>query len=143
MNKKEEARAQLAALEQWRAALLQVIEAPDEAVEKKPLLDHSFAAELVYPANRLLESRVSKAYEEAINTLLDLRRQPGSEAPIDGKRQWFINGAGHAVSRFGNEYKICMVCPPFGTQESAEAARDVVGLDRVLRMYNTLHGRYE
>lgn len=141
MNKTE-ALKRLDALETEAAALRRIIEAPEpvENVEKKPLLTHSFTAKMVYPGNPLVGSDVSDGYAKAINTLLDLRRQPGSEAAEDGERQWVIWPDG-SVFHSNWQNKTSYISPMFDTEASAIAARDAVGLDRILRMYNTLHGR--
>lgn len=139
MNKTE-ALKRLDALETEAAALRRIIEAP-EPVEKKPLLTHSFTADMVYPGNPHVGSNVSDAYAEAFNTILDLRRQPGSEVAEDGKHQWYINSNGVVAYTADLEWKLQQLCTMFDSEASALAARKAVGFVRILRMYNTLHGR--
>lgn len=121
------------------AVLRKTIEAPEPA-EKKPLLDHDFVADMVYPGNPHIGSTVSGAYANAINTLLDLRRQPGSEAAVDGKEQWFIDANGEIV-RWRTDLKMSLLCPPFDSHDSALAAKEAVGWGRIKKMMDTLHGR--
>lgn len=161
---KEQAQARLSAIEDGlrtlndeAAALRSIIEAP-EKVEKKPLVQAAdepgypillgcrptgFAAGNEVRGLQGFETRTqAQAYAEAFNTLLDLRRQPGSEAAEDGKPQWVIWSDG-SVSVFHSNWqnKTSYISPMFDTEASALAAREAVGLDRILRMYNTLHGR--
>lgn len=152
MNKTE-ALKRLDALETEAAALRSIIEAP-EKVEKKPLVQ---AKEKVgyavlhgndgYGAGVSLRFRNSfetleqaEAYADAFNTLLDLRRQPGSEAAESLTKQWYINSNGVVAYTANLEWKLQQLCPMFDSEASALAASDAVGLDRILRMYNTLHG---
>lgn len=139
------------------AALRSIIEAPES--EKKPLVQakdkpgfpilmqtncNGFTVGFEQRNMQAFETvEQARAYAEAFNTLLDLRRQPGSEAAEDEKRQWLIRGDGDVEWFAMLVAKIENTCPCFDSKESAEAARDAVGLDRVLKMYNTLHGRYE
>lgn len=153
MNKTE-ALKRLDALETEAAALRSIIEAP-EKVEKKPLVqakelfgytglhgDEGYVgSSMTSYRNGFATKSQAAAYAESFNTLLDLRRQPGSEAAEDGKEQWYMRGDGMLFSCFGLVSKLSEICPPFDTKESALAARDAVGLDRILRMCNTLHGR--
>lgn len=157
---KEQAQARLSAIEDGlrtlndeAAALRQIIEAP-EKVEKKPLVQAKdqagsfvqwgsagYFASKFGGINAFETPAQAQAYADAFNTLLDLHRQPGTEPAEDGKYQWIIRGNG-GVDRFSPLYvKLESICPPFDTKASALATREAVGLDRILRMYNTLHER--
>lgn len=147
MTDKTEALARLArldAIEREAAELRRIIEAPEtlKAVVKKPLLpDCIIRAHLAWSGTPNAGHKDVQAYAEAFNTLLDLRRQPGSEAVEDNKKQWGIYYKGDVWSASFLSYKLSEVCPWFDSQEAAEAAIEAVGKDRIIRMMNTLHGR--
>lgn len=149
VSKEQAARARLSAIEDGLRtlndeveALRSIIEAP-EPVEKKPLLPETILRVEMIISNGadLKDAAAWQAYAEVFNTLLDLRRQPGSEAAEEGKTQWFIDGEGFAAIWQSTPNKITQICPCFDSGDSALAAREAVGLDRILHMYNTLHGR--
>ena len=154
MSKTEEALQRLGALENEAAALRRIIEAP-EPVEKKPLVQakdkkgypvfHSkagyYGSGALYDGHSFETEDQAQSYAEAFNTLLDLRRQPGSEAAVHEIDQWGIDGSGKVFSVGALYRKVELLCPMFATEEAAEAARDAVGLKRILSMYHTLHGR--
>ena len=79
----------------------------------------------------------AEAYRDAFSVMLELRRQSGSGAQRVG---FVINDAGctqHVVTN------MCFaLCPPFPTEELAEAARDAVGRDRIIAAYKTLTGDF-
>ncbi len=78
-------------------------------------------------------------YYYAIDTMLELRQQPGSEAAKDGVRQYLISFDCDVENRT-TTYKIGMISPCFKTEEHAEAAIKAVGADRIARMFKVLHG---
>lgn len=124
------------------AALRRIIEAP-EPVAKKPLVqpERGKTGIGLNWSGRFWSLAQARAYGDAIDTLIDLRRQPGSEAAEDVKYQWNIAGRGEIQKLRSLELKISEICPWFDSEESAEAAIAAVGKDRILRMMNTLHGR--
>jgi hypothetical protein len=141
MNKTE-ALKRLDALESEAAALRSIIEAP-ESVEKKPLIwsDDDHYSTLVV-STRVQHQSVGDAYADALLTLLDLRRQPGSEAAVDGKRQWYITATGEA-GNWTTQHKLQILCPMFDSEASAFAAKEAVGWERIKKTMDTLHGRIE
>lgn len=146
----------LDAIEEEAAKLRQILEAPEQ-VEKKPLVqakrlrgysvvhsnDGYVSSDMTYFANGFATKSQAQAYAEAFNALLDLRRQPGSEAAEDGKEQWFIRGDGVLFNMNVLRYKLSEISPPFDSKASALAAKEVVGWDRIKKMMDTLHGRIE
>ena len=87
----------------------------------------------------------SAVYWDAIDTMILLRRQPGSEAPKTD-RQWTIDySRGHVIlETWGGEHnlrsQVSRISPSFGSQAHAKAAIDTIGEDRLIRMFETLHG---
>lgn len=84
------------------------------------------------------------AYAEAIDTLLLLQKQPGTQRP-NGSRQYLFeyNFAGNSVDVDWYQsirYKYSFIGPCFTTKEYAERALWTVGKDRIIRMILTLHG---
>ena len=158
MNKTESIEAlkrRLDALETEAAELRKALESP-EPVEKKPLVqaqrmrgysvlhsnDGYVSSNMTFFANGFATKSQAQAYAEAFNTLLDLRRQPGSEPVVDEKSQWSIAGDGEILEGWSYEiHKITELCPWFDSEESALAAKEAVGWDRIERMMNILHGR--
>lgn len=146
MNKTESIetlKRRLDALETEAAELRKALEAP-EPVEKKPLIWTDQHNAWLLDSDEIgcvQNQKVAARYAEAFNTLLDLRRQPGSEAAVDGKAQWFIDGTGRVFLYSELHLKLSEICPPFDSKTSARAALAVVGWDRIKRMYYTLHGR--
>jgi len=102
-----------------------------------------------YAHGNLFQSEViAKAYAEALDTLLLLRHQPGSERACGDRTQYIIRltgdmgrlrVAGFDDTRLKAEY----VTPCFVSQHWADLAIETVGADRILRMFKTLHGVYE
>jgi hypothetical protein len=78
-------------------------------------------------------------YFDALNTMLELRQQPGSEAAKDGVRQYLISFDCDVENRT-TTYKIGMISPCFKTEEHTEAAIKSVGADRIQKMFQVLHG---
>lgn len=159
MNKTESIetlKRRLGALEAEAAELRKALEASEqEPVEKKPLVqaqrsrgytvlhsnDGYVSSEMMFFANGFATKSQAKAYAEAFNTLLDLRRQPGSEAAVDGKEQWFVSYSGIAEYSESLGRKAERIFPFFDSHDSALAAMEAVGWDRIKRMMDTLHGR--
>ena len=91
------------------------------------------------------DTNVAHAYADALDTLLMLRHQPGSEVARDEEAQWAIecsdDGKSLRLSSWGCiNYKVPYLSPCFSTREAAQAAIDTIGADRILRMFRTLHG---
>lgn len=144
MNKTEAIetlKRRLDALETEAAALRKIIEAP-EPTAKEPLLPDGIAFACIEgPELGKLARNARIAYADAFNTLLDLRRQPGSEAAVDGKAQWYVNYSGVAEYYETLGRKAECISPFFDSPDSALAAKEAVGWDRIKRMMDTLHGR--
>lgn len=94
--------------------------------------------------NMFQTDKLADAYAEAIETMLLLRHQPGTEPALAKKVQLVIS------PRFGpDRLQICewssmdikaeYLSPCFQTQDAAQAAIDTIGADRILRMFKTLH----
>lgn len=94
--------------------------------------------------NHFPDLATAQAYADAFSTMLELRRQPGSE-PVKEDSQWRIevdtccNELLVTYSRSLN-YKLSRISPCFATQEQAQAAVKAVGKGRILAMFKTLHG---
>jgi hypothetical protein len=142
MNKTE----RLKALQAEYAAKFQAIvdepEAPEPVGSLLPQNWGPYCCHMI--AQEAFKSRDQmKAYASAINTLIELRRQPGTEKPDDSKRQWNIGiTSGEVKPCFynGANVRMDMISPCFATEEQAEAAKEKIGADRLKQMFNTLHG---
>ena len=81
-------------------------------------------------------------YSKAVETMLLLRRQPGSSAAKDGD-QYVIctRNTGFRIEKwFAVECKTEFISPCFASKQAAQAAIDSIGKDRIIHMFNTLHG---
>lgn len=141
---KKEALKRLAALETEAAKLREALVEAPEPVEKKPLLNYDITCDnATFFGVEEAAKKEAQAYADAINTLLDLRRQPGSEAAKRMTKQWLIDAGGTVQYVCNTEWKLQQLCPMFDSAESALAAKEAVGWDRIKRMMDTLHGRTE
>lgn len=169
MNKNE-ALERLTALESEAAALRKIIEAPEPApsllTKPEPLsrqdywciTDSTDICEAVFRVkdgaarhashyvggNIFTNEAVAKAYTEAIDTLLLLRHQPGTVAPVHDEAQCVIEPKVGATVPYVQEWnnldtKVSRLSPCFGTHGQAQAAIDAIGADRIERMWKTLH----
>jgi hypothetical protein len=85
----------------------------------------------------------NKDYFDAISTMILLRQQPGSEAAKDDVSQRIIGLFQGVVGTdfwFDRYNKMNQISPCFRTKEHAEAAIKAVGVERIARMFCTLHG---
>ncbi len=157
MNK-QEALSRLTALEQEAKALREIIEAPDVAPSILPAewngkggwyLSSSFAEaipmcagmEMIREDQNFFDTKEeAQAWADAISTLIELRRQPGSEAPKEGVAQWVIERDLGVESWAVYYNKIERISPAFSTEEQARAAIDKIGRELLMQMFNTLHG---
>lgn len=89
--------------------------------------------------------KLAQAYAEAIDTMLLLRHQPGSEPPGSREKQWGISIDDDPLRVVVNMltmmpiFKLVRISPMFATKEHAEAAIEAVGAERILRMLKTFH----
>lgn len=96
--------------------------------------------------NIFMDEEQAGSYAEALDTLLLLRHQPGTQpATRDTQFQLEVVGEGgrlcmRAYERTVREAKMQKLSPCFNTGEDAAAAISAVGEGRVLRMMQTLHG---
>jgi hypothetical protein len=112
-------------------------EAPEPA---KSLLPKKSQFELTLTFNSI----AYVGYREAIETLIELRRQPGAEKPKEDVAQWSFSrtddGVIHIEYLHALSWKIKQICPCFATKEQARAAREKIGAKRLKQMFNCLHG---
>jgi hypothetical protein len=138
MNKTE----RLKALQAEYAAKFQVIVDEPEAPEPAgSLLPENSQFKLTLDFNTIAYA----GYREAISTLIELRRQPGTEKPKEDVAQWSFyprtnDGVIHIEYLHTLSWKIKQICPCFATEEQARAAKEKIGTDRLKQMFNTLHG---
>lgn len=87
--------------------------------------------------------QLAKDYALAIDTLLLLRHQPGTEPAIDGDRQWLVLLDWPlklvASSCRYSYFKQTQASPCFKTEQYAKQAIETVGKDRLMHMFNTFH----
>tara|TARA_R110000822_G_scaffold301108_1_gene424791 strand:- start:13436 stop:13888 length:453 start_codon:yes stop_codon:yes gene_type:complete len=88
---------------------------------------------------------IALQYNEAFQTMILLRQQPGSEVPNDKKYQSAIvcielNKL--TIYGFGDigVKKMSFISPFFASKEDTQRAIDTVGVERILRMFRILHG---
>lgn len=101
---------------------------------------------LAYVGGAIFQSgELAVAHADAINTMLLLRHQPGSEEAT-GMMQFLIEVIGAAgclevrtMARSDRAAKMNKLSPCFVTRDAAEQALQIVGADRVLTMFKTLH----
>ena len=164
MNK-QEALNRLSALESEATKLRAILKAPEQTATLLERIVPESGQEYWYPT--ALSGQVSYGYANAENkifydlafttgkqaleyraalaTLLDLRRQPGSENPKNGVWQWAIllnedNSGVFTDDLIGAHTKSSLISPCFHSEEHAEAAINAVGHDRIIHMFKTLHG---
>jgi hypothetical protein len=171
LNQLEKASARIA---EEAAELRKIIEAPERAqsllTKPEPGSDQRYfrivanngimgveAAQFInknehyYASGNVFQSEsIAAAHVEAINTMLLLRHQPGTEKVKDEVGQQYIrpnqNLSGLEFVSGGEgpaKFKCWMISPCFVNKNYAEAAVIVIGAERILRMFKTLRGIYE
>lgn len=144
MNK-EAALARLSAIEDEARKLRAIIEAPTSLLPE--------GAELVSAQFHLPRNESSLPLFDALKTLVALRAQPDTVAPVNngnnGKPQFVIEPS-YVIDC--NEWllwvgkyitagtKLSRISPSFATEASAYAAMNTLGEKRLLSMFFTLHG---
>lgn len=87
----------------------------------------------------------ARAYADAIETLVLLRRQPGTVPAVNMNQPTIMVDTRHMVPsvvvRQGVGTKLSYVCPTFDSARSARRAIHTVGGRRIMRMMDTLQGR--
>lgn len=97
-----------------------------------------------YPGGNIFQSeKLAKDYAEAINTMLLLRHQPGTE-PVSGRDQYVIQPSGaltvvEAICYLNPNMKLARLSPSFSTKDHAIAAIESVGMARIMKMFKDLH----
>lgn len=157
MTNKQEAKQQLEKLEAEVQKLKEIINKPKKAGslledgryhlanDGSALVSYTTGSE--YGCNSFNDELIAQAYAEAFNTMLALRKCEGSEAIKDNKEQWNISVTKDTknleVLLYLSHYvKSDNIAPMFSTKEYAQAAIDKVGKDKIIKMFNTLHGIY-
>jgi hypothetical protein len=162
---KNQALQRLTALEAEAAALRAIIEAPERAPSlltkaKRFWWLHSLNGrltvfngmmrhgnpELYNHGNFFQSAEVARAYADAIDTLLLLRHQPGTQECFAGDSPFvirFVHSEAVCVDHLAAIEAIGGISPCFQTASQAKAAICEIGADRLLRMFKTLHGIYE
>jgi hypothetical protein len=136
-----EARRALAQIAERQAELQKIVDAAP-----KSLLTHdgNYTIGGAMIEDGFIAFETAKAYGDALDTLLMLRHQPGSEAVgLTNNLQWFVEVRFNKIETYGwpeTNSKIVRISPCFGTKGDAQAAIDTIGGDRILRMFRTLHG---
>jgi hypothetical protein len=137
-----EARRELAQLAERQAELQKIV----DAAPKILLVNQGefcIGNRLIY--DEVIDEATATAYGDALDTLLRLRHQPGTEAADGNKLQWTLDtqGDGNGIT-IDNwtciDGKLRFISPAFATEAAINAAIGVVGADRILRMFRTLHG---
>lgn len=86
---------------------------------------------------------IANQYQEAFETMILLRQQPGSEAAKNDAQYSIFVEEGKITCSILFECinsKMTEISPCFATQEDAQLAIDTVGAERILRMFKILHG---
>jgi hypothetical protein len=136
LTKKEEAQA-----------LREIIEAPEPAGSLLPSMKLQgetcyYLREAARQSFWFKTHEQRDAYASAIDTLIELRRQPGTEKP-NGNRQWVIANFEEGIDvsdHYSKQLKLDMVSPCFSTEAQAQSAFEKIGADRLKQMFNCLHG---
>jgi hypothetical protein len=136
-----EAKIELAQIAERQAALQKIVDAAPKSLLTKG------GYNIGGPMNQdwVRGETTALAYADALDTLLMLRHQPGSE-PAKDEEQWTIRtgdvqrGTLSTTYLFGTNVKASRISPCFATDADARAAIDTIGADRILRMFRTLHG---
>lgn len=105
-----------------------------------------------YSSGNIFQSEeCAENYAKAMDTLLLLRHQPGTEPAKDTRTQfviepdWQLSEEGNpslyikARELGGLIYKMARVSPCFKTMKDAKNAIEVVGAEAILHMFKTLH----
>lgn len=93
--------------------------------------------------NLFIDTELTRAYAQALDTLLLLRRQPGTEVPsIRSQYQLEFLAEGNLVVARNQRiaYKLTQISPCFKSDYWAQRALSTVGLPRIKRMFEVLHG---
>lgn len=113
--------------------------------EYKALFDLSDQFKQYVLSSRFLypDQETAKAYHEALDTFIQLRKCHGSE-PVTDTEQYFIS-PNESVSprilssRFIGD-KVSEISPAFDTRQNAQNAINSVGEENIINMFKTFHG---
>lgn len=135
-----DAKRELAQIAERQAQLQMIVDAaPKSLLANDDCI--SIGARMIY--DEVDYAPTADAYADALDTLLRLRHQPGTEAATSIARQFLVvikDGAADVDYYTNGECKLERISPCFATESDAKAAIDTIGADRILRMFHTLHG---
>lgn len=162
MTNKEQAKQQLEKLEAEMQKLKEIINKPEkagsmlgESGEYNALSQAGkFIGNKLPPycdtkgTNRFESEAIAQAYAEAFNTMLELRKCEGSEAAKEGIGQYTLVPSKCktylVIHNFHDQdVKLFQISPAFTSAKYAQAAIDKVGKEKIIKMFNTLHGIYD
>lgn len=167
MTTVSEAKRELAQIAERQAELQKIVDAAPKSLLTKPgagsrevywtieakfntggykpfvLEANSIHPEVYAGGNVFTDCDTADAYADALDTLLMLRHQPGTEAVNYFSEQFMVTvdvNRVYAIGMYPDMRKITRISPCFATLDHAQAAIDTIGADRILRMFRTLHG---
>lgn len=96
-------------------------------------------------ANMFHVKQAAEKHIAAWETLIMLRKQPGSEPTEDKKFQWMIEYDIEAnkpvvIRRFVLNSKVTRISPAYASEDAANKAIRAVGAGKIVGMFKTLHG---
>jgi hypothetical protein len=137
-----EARRELAQIAERQAELQAIVDAAPKSLVQPGGAD-GFGLVDIFEHDSFASFKQRNAYADALDTLLMLRHQPGSEAANGENMQWSIETEANdlEITYWDSlDFKLRSLSPFFSTEEAAKSAIDTIGADRILRMFRTLHG---
>ena len=123
------------------AQLQAFIDAPEKPGSLLPICAFEKETRMQFPVP--FPNHNPDKWAEAFMTFIELRQQPGSEAPIDGKRQWTCDDTDDletGSSIIQSALKSMQLIPCFDTQVDYQSAIKTIGADRILQMVHTFQG---
>lgn len=108
-------------------------------------ISEAFSDKKVEHINAFSTKEQAAAYLDAWETMLLLRRKEGSEESSDRRFQWMIEldldtNKPIVIRRYVLNSKITRISCSFDSEEAAKKAIKSIGAERIVRMFNTLHG---
>lgn len=87
----------------------------------------------------------SSLLEEALNTWLELLSCDGVEEKVDDE-QWYLELFEDSINVGWSDFleeKIDYISPAFDTKENAQKAIDIIGEDRLMKMFKVFGGSFK
>jgi hypothetical protein len=129
---------------------IQTLQKPDGFLYFAPTNEHlSIASD--NSGNAFATKGLADLYSQALNTLLLLRRQLGTQPPSESAQTLLTvkkdkttgNFVIHCSQMDNKITKLCHVSPCFQDKDLAMQAVNSIGEQRILHMFRTLHGYFE